>query len=446
MRKLTLILFSVLFLPYSAFAKDNVSTFNLSNGLMGVVIEDHRAPVVNHMLWYRIGAADEFPGKSGLAHLLEHLMFKGTAAYGPGQFSSIVAANGGSENAFTTQDYTAYFQRVASDRLGLMMKMESDRMRGLILTDKDVTTERSVVLEERNTRTDNNPGALFREQRNAALYVNQPYHIPVIGWRHEVAKLNRQDAMGFYNKYYAPNNAILVVAGDVDPAAVRVLAEKYFGTIPHSNSVKPRARPTEPPQLAARRLFLADSRVSRSYVIRTYLAPERNAGDQKQAAALTMLAEVLGGDGLNSVLGQKLQLEQKIALNSSAFYDGLSLDKTKFGLFIVPAKGVSLRQAEDAMDAVVAQFMKDGVDAGQLARIKTQIRASQVYGRDSLQGLARKYGEALTSGLTVKDVQEWPDVLQSVTSDDIIAAAKSVFDRHQSVTGWLMHNESEAKL
>ncbi len=444
MRKLILFISVVLFFPFSAFAADNVTTFTLKNGLFGVVIRDTRAPVVTHMVWYRIGAADEVPGKSGLAHLVEHLMFKGTQKHGPGEFSRIVAANGGSENAFTSFDYTGYYQRVAADRLPLMMELESDRMQNLVLSEKDVTTERSVVLEERSTRTDNNPGALFTEQRNAALYLNSHYGIPVIGWRHEVEKLTRADALAFYHKYYAPNNAVLVVAGDVDPAKVKALAEKYYGPIPPSKGLKPRNRPSEPPQLAARRVQFSDSRVSQPYVIRTYLAPERNAGEQKQAAALTMLAEVLGGNGINSVLGRELQLKQKVALNASAFYDGLSLDKTSFGLFVVPAKGVSLQKAEDAMDAVVAKFMQDGVDPAQLKRIKAQVRASQIYGRDSLQGMARKYGEALTSGLTVRDVRDWPNLLQAVTAKDIMAAARKIFDRKQSVTGWLMRANKEA--
>ncbi len=444
MRRFFLLTGLVLMLPLASWATVNITTFTLKNGMKGVVIEDHRAPVVTHMVWYKIGAADEVPGKSGIAHLLEHLMFKGTKKYGPGEFSRIVSANGGSENAFTSFDYTGYFQRVASDRLGLMMDMESDRMRGLILSKADVTTERSVVLEERSTRTDDNPGALFAEQRAAALYLNQHYGIPVIGWRHEVKKLNRQDALDFYHKYYAPNDAVLVVAGDVDPANVQALAEKYYGAIKPTPGLVARDRPTEPPQLAARRLFYSDKRVAQPYVIRTYLAPERNAGEQKQAASLTMLAEVLGGSGISSVLGQNLQLKQKIALQASAFYDGLSLDKTSFGLVVVPVEGVSLKKAEDAMDAVIANFMKQGVDPAQLARIKTQVRAAQIYARDDLQGMARQYGEALTSGLTIKDVKDWPGILQSVTAKDIMAAAKMIFNRRQSVTGWLMRDNREA--
>jgi len=444
MGKLLAVLALWVMLPFAASANNHITTFSLANGMDAVVIEDHRVPVVTHMVWYRIGAADEVPGKSGIAHLLEHLMFKGTKAFGPGQFSDIVAANGGSENAFTSYDYTGYYQRVAADRLGLMMQMESDRMRGLILTKKDVTTERAVVLEERNMRTENNPSALFAEQRMAAQYLNQHYGIPVIGWKHEVEKLSLADALNWYRKYYAPNNAILVVAGDVDPVKVKALAEKYYGVIAPTKGLKPRDRPTEPRQIAARRLQYADVRVSQPYVIRTYLAPKRNTGDQKQAASLEILAELLGGSGLTSVMGQKLVLGQKVALQASAFYDGLSLNKTTFGVFIAPAAGVSLQKGEDAMDAVIATFLKTGVDDDHLARIKYQIRAEEIYGRDALRSIAQRYGEGLTSGLTVQDIEDWPKVLQSVTADDVMTAAKAIFDRKKSVTGWLMRAEKGA--
>lgn len=426
-----------------AAAAENITSFSLDNGMDVVVIEDHRAPVVTHMVWYRIGAADEQPGKSGIAHLLEHLMFKGTEKFGPGEFSRVVAANGGSENAFTSYDYTGYFQRVAADRLALMMEMESDRMRGLILSDSDVTTERDVVLEERNSRTENNPGALFSEQRMASLYLNHHYGIPIIGWKHEIAKLNRDDALEFYRKYYAPNNAVLVVAGDVDPVKVRQLAERYYGQLQPTPDLLPRDRPSEPPQISPRRLSYVDSRVSQPYIIRTYLADERNPGEQKQAAALTILAELLGGSGISSVMGQELQLKQKIALHVSAYYDGLSLDKSGFALVVVPKDGITLQAGEDAMDAVLAEFLKNGVDEDHLARLKKQIRADEIYARDNIQGIARRYGEALTSGLTIADVRAWPEILQSVTSEDVMAAARQVFDRRRSVTGWLMRSDDD---
>jgi zinc protease len=199
-------------------ADQNVTGFVLDNGLEVVVIEDHRAPVVVHSLWYRAGAADEEPGKSGVAHFLEHLLFKGTKKTKPGEFSKIVEKLGGSDNAFTSWDYTGYYQRISKDRLALMMDLESDRMKNIQLSVKDIETERKVVLEERSQRTDSDPGALFAEQRRAAMYLNHPYGIPIIGWRHEIENLNKKDIIAFYKKYYAPNSATLIIAGDAVPS------------------------------------------------------------------------------------------------------------------------------------------------------------------------------------------------------------------------------------
>ncbi len=414
-----------------------ISNFTLDNGMDVVVIEDHRAPVVVHMVWYRAGAADETPGVSGVAHFLEHLLFKATDDMKAGELSDTVAANGGSDNAFTSQDYTAYYQRVAADRLDLMMKMESDRMRDLRLTVDDIATERDVILEERNMRVENNPDALFGEQRRAAQYLNHPYGTPTIGWKHEVEKLSLEDALAYYRRFYAPNNAILVVAGDVDPANVLELAKKYYGPLAPTVGLMPRQRTEEPPQLAERRMTYVDPRVSQPYVIRTYLAPERNPGDQKQAAALTMLSELLGGNGQTSVLGRKLQFETQKAIYTSAFYDGMSLDKTTFGLVIVPSEGVSLAEGEAAMDKAVAEFIEEGVDMDQFARIKMQIKADLIYQRDNVEAMANDYGAALTSGLTLEDIKAWPQVLQDVTPEEVIEAAKMLQDKRQAVTSWL---------
>jgi zinc protease len=427
-------------LPVSA---AEVTTFRLDNGMDVVVLEDHRAPVAVNMVWYRIGAADEPPGKSGIAHFLEHLMFKSTDTLESGEFSKVVAANGGTDNAFTSFDYTAYFQRVAADRLDLMMQMEADRMVNLRLTPEEVDTERQVILEERNERTENDPGSIFGEQRNAAQYMNHPYGIPIIGWRHEMEGLTLEDAKAFYHRYYAPNNAILIVAGDVEPEEVRAMAEKHFGPIPANPDLPERARPSEPPQLSERRLSYADPRVAQPYVIRTYLAPERDAGDQREAAALLLLAEVLGGSGQTSVLARKLQFDTQVAVYASAFYGDVSLDDTTFGLVIVPAEGVSLADAEAALDTAVAEFLDEGIDDDQLERIRTQIRASLIYQEDDIQSLARTYGMALTSGLTVEDVEGWPDILKSVTEEEILDAAARVLDRKNAVTGWLMSPETE---
>ncbi len=425
------------------FAKEGqeaVTTFTLENGMDVVVVEDHRAPVVQHMVWYRAGSADEPIGSSGVAHFLEHLLFKATDTMEAGELSATVAANGGNDNAFTSYDYTAYFQRVAADRLELMMRMEADRMRNIRLTENDITTERDVVLEERNQRTENNPRALFGEQMNAAQYLNHRYGAPIIGWRHEMEALDMDDALSFYQTHYAPNNAILVVTGDVDPDEVRALADQYYGVIPANPDLPERIRSQEPPQTAERRLTFKDARVAQPYVQRSYLAPERDAGEQEKAAALFLLAELLGGS-TTSYLNEKLQFEQQKVVYTGAFYKGVSLDDTTFDLIVVPAEGVSLQDAEDAMDQAVADFIAEGVKDEDLERIKMQLRAAQTYARDNVDGIGNRYGRALTSGLTVEDVQAWPDILQAVTGDEIIAAAREVLQPETSVTGWLMRDD-----
>lgn len=424
----------------SGSAFDQVTTFTLDNGLEVVVIEDHRAPVVTQMVWYRAGSADEKPGVSGVAHFLEHLLFKGTESMAPGEFSATVAQNGGTDNAFTSYDYTAYFQRIAADRLELIMRMESDRMTNLKLDEADILTERDVIIEERNQRVENSPAALFREQKSAMQYLNHRYGVPIIGWRHEMEALDLDDALDYYRTYYAPNNAVLVVAGDVAPDEVRVLAEKYYGPVPANPDLPERVRPQEPPQMAERRITFRDARVSQPYVTRSYLAPERDSGAQQEAAALTLLAEILGG-GQTSFLAEKLQFDTQIAVQVGAWYSGLSLDDTTFDLVVVPAAGVTLEQAEAAMDDVLVSFLETGVDADQLERIKMQIRAADVYARDDAGGLANRYGSALTQGLTVADVAAWPEILHAITAEDVMAAARRVFDRKQSVTGWLMAPE-----
>ncbi len=411
-----------------------VTHFTLENGLEAVVIEDHRAPVVVQMVWYKTGSADEPRGKSGIAHYLEHLMFKGTETLAPGELSKVVAANGGSDNAFTSYDYTAYYQRIAADRLDLVMKMEADRMRNLRISEGDWQTEREVILEERAQRTDSEPGALLREQMRAAQFLNSPYGTPIIGWRQEMEALTREDALAWYRRYYAPNNAVLVVAGDVTPAEVKALAQKHYGPLAPSEDIPPRLRPQEPPQLSERRMVYRDSRIAQPYVLRSYLAPERDPGDQRQAAALTLLAEVLGGNAATSVLGRELVFETGDAIHVSAGYDGMAIDDTTFTLAVMPAKDVSPEEVEEALDATLAAFLQQGIDPAQFERIRTRIRAGKIYEKDNTEALAQRYGEALASGFSIADVEAWPEVLMSVTADEVMAAAKAVFDPARSVT------------
>jgi len=417
-------------------AEAAVSNFRLDNGMEVVVIEDHRAPVVTHMVWYRVGAADEPWGHSGIAHFFEHLMFKATGTITDGAFSKIVAANGGSDNAFTSHDYTAYFQRIAADRLGLVMGMEADRMRNLALSDEVIATERDVILEERNQRTDNSPQGLFAEQMNAALYMNHPYGVPTIGWRHEIEELNLADANAFYARYYAPDNAILVVAGDVSAERVRELAQTFLGPLEPSGRPAD-ARPQEPPQLAPRRIEMRDERVRQPFVRRIYLVPTYNPSNRREAAALSVLSDVLG-DGITSRLAQALQLDQKVAIDSGSYYSASRRDQTSFNLYGVPVPGKDLATVEAAIDAVIAELVANGPTEEELSRVKRLNRASLIFAQDNLSSQARLYGGALAVGRTVADVQGWPAVLEAVTAEEVRQAAEKYLVPERSVTGWLM--------
>lgn len=439
MRALAFLAFFLLILPRVAAADAPVTSFQLDNGMDVVVIEDHRVPVVTHMVWYRTGAADEPRGVSGVAHFLEHLLFKGTDEIPDGAFSKIIAANGGQDNAFTSQDYTGYFQRISADRLDLVMKMEADRMVDLVITEDHIRQERDVILEERNSRTDNSPAALFSEQLQAALYLNHPYGVPVIGWRHEMEQLSRDDALSFYRRHYAPDNAILVVAGDVMPEQVRALAETHYGPLEPSGVVRP-DRAQEPPQLAARRISMSDVRVRQPYVARHYLVPAYDTDDPGVSAALMLGARILGS-GLSSRFGQALQLEQKIAIGSGAAYSPQARDATSFTIYGVPATGITLAEVEAALDEVLDAFMQSGPTEEELVRHKQSFRASMIFSQDSQSSLARRYGAALAMGFTVEDVQNWPAVVEAVTLDDIRNALQTHLRPEASVTGMLEREE-----
>ena len=429
--------------PVAQAALFHPKTRTLANGMQVVVIEDHRAPVVAHMVWYKAGAADEPAGKSGIAHFLEHLMFKGTPTVPSGQFSKIVARNGGRDNAFTSYDYTGYFENVAKDKLDLVMGMEADRMVNLVLTVDDVKTERDVVLEERRSRIDNNPASQLREAMSAAQYMAHPYGIPVIGWKHEVEALNHADALAFYKRYYAPNNAILVVAGDVDPNAVIAMAEKHFGPLERADTPA-RRRPQEPPQLAERRVIFKDARVSQADWRRGYLAPTRSAGESRHAVPLSLFADLLGG-GTTSLLYRELVMKQKLAANAGAYYSSTSLDQSRFMLYATPSPGVSLAKLEVAIDATLVAALKDGFTAKALERSRTGLLAAAVYARDNLFTSPRIFGDALTSGLSVARVEAWPDEVRAVSMEQVMAAGRAVLDMRRSVTGLLLPENGEAK-
>jgi zinc protease len=428
----------------AAYAGAEVSHFTLSNGLEIVVVPDHRAPVVTHMIWYKVGAADETPGKSGLAHFLEHLMFKGTEK-NPGEaFSRQVAEIGGQENAFTASDYTGFFQRVPRNHLKEMMALEADRITGLVLTDDVVRPELNVVLEEQNMRVANNPAARLGEQMDAALYLNHPYGRPVIGWRPEIEQLNREDALAFYRRFYSPNNAVVVVAGDVTAEEVKADAEATYGKIADRAEANPRHRPMEPQQEAPRTVTLSDLRVEQPSMSRDYLVPSENSAKPGESEALEVLANVLGS-GENCRLYRGLVVEQGLALNAGANYSGTAVDYAKFAVFGAPRPGVSLPQLEAAIDGILAEVIAHGVSTDELDRAKTRLIAEAVYAEDNQATLARWYGSALAIGQTVEDVRAWPDRIRAVTAEAVQNAARTWLDRRRSVTGYLVKTVQSAE-
>lgn len=422
---------------------ERATEFKLDNGMEVIVIPDLRAPVVTHMVWYRVGAADEPKGTSGIAHFLEHLMFKSTEKIAIGEFSKIVARMGGQDNAFTGQDATAYFQRISKDHLKDVMEMEADRMVNLRLTEKEVLTERNVILEERRSRTDNNPGAILNEQMDATLYYSHPYGIPVIGWAHEMAKLDQHDAIDFYKHYYAPNNAILVVAGDVTVDEVKKLANETYGQIPANPAIKAkRERPQEPPQLVARRLELDDPRAGKPSMHRYYLAPSYVTAKPGEAEALDLLVKILA-TGSTSRFYKKLVVEKQLASSAGGWYSGDGYDSGKIAFYAVAADGVELKDIEAEMDKVIADIAENGVTEEELKRAKNSLTAEYIYGIDSQSTMARRYGWAAVVGQSISDVETWPDEINKVTAEQVKQAASKNFDIRQSVTGYLVPKTPE---
>ena len=441
-RRAALLLALLLVLSGAALAQDPASLgfgaegFTLENGMQVVVIPNHRVHAVTQMVWYKVGAADEPRGKSGIAHFLEHLMFKGTKEVPAGRFSELVAQHGGRENAFTGEDYTVFHQTVAADQLELVMRLEADRMNNLVLTDAVVLPERQVIIEERRSRIDNSPSARLNEQVRTAIYLHSPYRIPTIGWENEMSQLSTADALAFYRRWYHPNNAVLVISGDITVDEVRRLAEKYYGKLP-SVPVPPRLRVEEPPRVASTRLEYRSGQVAQAEWTRFYLAPSYTAGEKQYAYPLQVLAEVMG-DGATSRLYRTLVVEKKLALDAGAFYSPGTLDLSTFGFYATPRAGVTIPQLEAALDAAVAAVLENGVTAAEVERAKTRMQAEEVYDRDSLAGPANIFGAALAVGRTIDDVEAWPARIGKVTAEEVSAAAKYVIKPQDEVTGVLL--------
>jgi len=419
----------------------NPETFTLDNGMQVVVLPNHRAPVVLHMVWYKAGSADEPAGKSGVAHLLEHLMFKGTEKNPDGAFSRILAQHGGQENAFTTRDYTGYYQLVAKDRLDLVMALEADRMTNLVLDAEDVATERAVVLEERNQRIENEPGARLRVEADKRLFPGgHPYGRPIIGWRGELAALERSDVLGFYKSHYAPDNAVLVVAGDVEAGEVKRLAERHYAPIAPANDALHAALVSTAP-VEDGDVTLADPRVRQPSWSRTVLQPSYSAGDFARAAALEVLSETLGG-GPTSRLYRRLVIEQAAAVAAGTYYDTDARGSGRFVFYASPRPGVELDALGQAVEGEANRLLDHGFEDGELERIKQRLLTSQVFARDEMKTGAWTIGGALAAGHPLAAVEEWPARIAAVTEQDVLDALKAVLAEPKRVTAKLMPGDS----
>ena len=409
-------------------------TFTLDNGMEVVVVPDHRAPVVTHMVWYKVGAVDEEAGKSGLAHLFEHVMFKETENLGPEEFTTIVQRNGGQLNAFTSWDYTAYFERVAKPQLGRMMELEAERMVNLKINDDPqgpFISERDVVKEERRQRIENNPGAILQEQVLSTLWKGHPYEITVIGEMDEVAALTPEDGMAFYEKYYSPENAILVVAGDVTTDEVRTLAEATYGQIAPTGTVDGTRKWAPVPLLTETKLIVhADPKVRQPSWSRYYTGLSQSR-QKRESYALDVGLSVLGG-GMTSRLYQALVEDEQIAINVNTYAWTTLHDEGPAIISASPVDGVSLDELDTAVMAKLREVLAEGFTDAEVARARNSLAAEAIYGRDSQSSMANTFGSTLALGGTVDDILNYPDEVRSITTEEALAAVRKVFgeDRH----------------
>lgn len=399
--------------------------FTLQNGMKIIVKEDHRAPTVAHMIWYKVGSVDESSGTTGVAHVLEHMMFKGTKTLKPGEFSKLVAALGGRENAFTSKDYTAYFQQIEKSALDAVMGLEADRMANLVFDKDEFAKEIQVVMEERRLRTDDQPQALVQEALNATAFVANPYRNPIVGWMDDLQSMTVADAKTWHDRWYAPNNATMVVAGDVDPAQVRAMAEKHFGTIV-SKSL-PLAKPqVEPPQRGIKRVVVK-APAENPYVVLAFKAPTlHDIEADSDVHALQVLSAVLDGYD-NARLNAKLVRTEKIANSVGAGYSGHARGPVLFMLDGTPAQGTSTAELEKALRAEVTRIATGGVSEQELKRVKTQLVASQVFKRDSIFGQAMEIGVMEMTGLSHRQIDRLIDKLRAVTPQQVQAVAQKYF-------------------
>jgi zinc protease len=403
-------------------AQATLTDVTLENGMRVIVKEDRRAPVMVSQVWYRAGSMDEFNGSTGVAHVLEHMMFKGTRTVPPGEFSKRIAAAGGRENAFTSRDYTAYFQQMQKDRLELSMQLEADRMTNLVISDELFAKEIQVVMEERRLRTDDQAQSVVYERLMATAYQTHPYRRPIIGWMDDLQNMTAQDARDWYARWYAPNNAILVVAGDVQADAVIALAKQHFGALP-ARALPDRKPQVEPEQIGAKRIVVK-APAQLPYLLMAWHAPSlRDWERDSEPYALQILAGVLSGND-SARLQNRLVKTQQIAVNASAGYDAVTRGPGMFLIDATPAQGKSVADLEKAIRAEITRVQREGISEAELARVKAQVIAADVFQRDSLFYQAMQLGDYVIAGLPPEALERRVDRLRAVTAAEVQAAAQ----------------------
>jgi zinc protease len=411
-------------------------SFTLPNGMQVVLIENHRSPVVTHMVWFRVGSADDPAGHSGIAHFFEHLMFKGTKKIAAGEISRIIARNGGDDNAFTSYDYTAYYSNIAVDRLPLIMELEADRMENLALDPEIVKTERDVVLEERKQVVESDPIRRMQEKVYAALFPGLPYGTPVIGWQHEIAQLDKTQADYFYGHWYAPNNAILVVSGDITMDALRPLAEQYYGPL-KQKPVPLRVRKKSDELPTPQRIEVKDKDVQLPMIKIAYVAPSYGTAKNNAPYALQIADEIMGA-GASSRLYKELVMKQQIASSVGMYYTPTSIADNAWVVYGAPVPGGDIAAVEAALHAELARAVADGFTEDEVTRAKKRMIAEATYARDSVRHPAYLFGMALTTGQELVDVEAWPERIAAVTPAEVNDAAREVLNTKNCITGILL--------
>ena len=421
-----ILFFFIIFLSKFAFADFKPKTHTLKNGLKIIVIENNRVPAVAHSIWYKVGSADEPEGKSGIAHFLEHLLFKGTDKLKPGEFSQIVARNGGKENAFTSKNYTGYFQLIHKSKLELVMSLEADRMKNIKLIKKEFENEKTVVLEERYSRVDNDPSSLLSEQINASLYMNHPYRKPIIGWEHEIKNLSLEDVMSFYRKYYSPNNAIIVVCGDVNLNEVVTIAKKYFSSI-NPSKIEKRDWTQEPTQHAPRKIILESKNTAIPVFKRHYLVPTYTKS-KKESLTLEVFSEIFGNLS-TGMLHEEFVKNKKLATSAATYYYPDGFGDTSFIISIIPKKDIKLEEIELHLDDFLEKIKKRKFDSKKLEKIKKRFVNDTIYAQDSLYMGMRIFGSALTTGYSLEEIINWPNDINQISIEDLEFYIPKIFDK-----------------